>query len=174
MSVATVPIVTLTPEQQTNYSRYMGVTLDPEDLEELNAPHSFRTWMADTFPLGVPINGHTVRAFVNKNPEYWKWLCNTYGIDCTASHTQDRFAVLLGDAILRQRSKTGIFQNAATYVARVRKVRAVGPITERTLCHTPHGDLWAEVGDYILEDPNQPAEYPVQPEVFFSLWKAVE
>lgn len=82
--------------------------------------------------------------------------------------------MILGDAILRRRSKSGIFQNAANFVARIRKVRAIGPISERTLCHTPHGDLWAEVGDYILEDPNQSAEYPMQPEVFLSLWRMVE
>ena len=48
---------------------------------------------------------------------------------------------------------------------------ACGPITERRICHTHNGDAWAEVGHYVIQEPDGVGEYPCDPETFARRWE---
>jgi hypothetical protein len=53
------------------------------------------------------------------------------------------------------------------------RIRAVGPITERVLCRTHGGPVWAEAGHYIVQEPDGIGEYPLDPETFRRWYRRV-
>jgi len=52
-------------------------------------------------------------------------------------------------------------------------IRACGPITTRWLCHTHNGEVWAEAGHYIIQEPDGNGEYPCDPKTFETRWEKV-
>jgi hypothetical protein len=53
------------------------------------------------------------------------------------------------------------------------RIRATGPIAERVLCRTHGGPVWAEVGHYIVQEPDGIGEYPLDPETFRRWYRRV-
>ena len=67
-----------------------------------------------------------------------------------------------------------MLDNYEHYRSKPVTIRACGPIEHRVLCHTHNGDAWAEVGHYIIEEPDGVGEYPCDPETFKRRWEIVQ
>ena len=61
--------------------------------------------------------------------------------------------------------------NYETYRSKPVTINVCGPIVVRWLCHTHNGDVWAEVGHYIIQEPDGVGEYPCDPVTFARRWE---
>lgn len=52
------------------------------------------------------------------------------------------------------------FTRAHRYRSKQRGASILGPVKERTLCQASYGEIWAEVGEYIVQEDGTTSENP--------------